>query len=615
MGVRPVKAVRLLGQDLVLFRMPTAASACWTATARTAAPTWPSAATRATACAAPSTAGSSTPTAAAPTPRPSPRAARCASACAAQLPAAGESRRAVRLVGARRRVAAALPRRSTALPRRPRTALPSRACGTATGCRPSRWASTRRMRRSCTASSSTSRSKKATAASSAAPAWARSTASAWPMTKVMREFDQPDISFELPTALWPAAHLAAAHQRPITHVRVTNAIFPHTFVIPLSETMTITQMHVPVDDTNTYWYASSPASTSRWTRRTMRNQRLEAVTLPDYMPKSGQHNDWGFSPMSSAAAPTWAWARATSTCTTSGPCESMGAIQDRTREHLGTTDKVIMANRRCCSRRSRRCRPAARRRAWPIRKSPRHRMGPDTVDGIAPTGGWRPGGATPCRPSATTRPGCALKPVAEPLAPEYSPHEEASFIREFCGVHDAAREGLRVAHRPPDRGQRPGAGALRLVRPARRAARQDADGQGGREGAARGRRHGQHAAAERHLRPHGLQGVRARRHGRAAGLCVRQQPDAAARPGQLQAAALGAGHGWLRCQPWFQDGTPVPLDTRRILQLALGGWRSRASAWSAGWRSSSTSTASRTTHGPDLDPSRPPGRACRRRSA
>ncbi len=26
--------------------------------------------------------------------------------------------------------------------------------------------------------------------------------------------------------------------------------------------------------------------------------------------------------------------------------ESMGAIQDRTREHLGTTDKVIMANRR-----------------------------------------------------------------------------------------------------------------------------------------------------------------------------------------------------------------------------------------------------------------------------
>ena len=27
--------------------------------------------------------------------------------------------------------------------------------------------------------------------------------------------------------------------------------------------------------------------------------------------------------------------------------------------------------------------------------------------------------------------------------------------------------------------------------------------------------------------------------------------------------------GWLRCQPWFQDGTPVTLDTRRVLQAAL----------------------------------------------
>lgn len=27
--------------------------------------------------------------------------------------------------------------------------------------------------------------------------------------------------------------------------------------------------------------------------------------------------------------------------------------------------------------------------------------------------------------------------------------------------------------------------------------------------------------------------------------------------------------GWVQCQPWFQDGTPVALDTRRILQAAL----------------------------------------------
>ena len=29
------------------------------------------------------------------------------------------------------------------------------------------------------------------------------------------------------------------------------------------------------------------------------------------------------------------------------------------------------------------------------------------------------------------------------------------------------------------------------------------------------------------------------------------------------------GTGWVQCQPWFQDGTPVALDTRRVLQQAL----------------------------------------------
>jgi glutamine synthetase len=39
-----------------------------------------------------------------------------------------------------------------------------------------------------------------------------------------------------------------------------------------------------------------------------------------------------------------------------------------------------------------------------------------------------------------------------------------------------------------------------------------------------------------------------------------------------------AGTGWLRAQPWFQDGQPVELDTRRVLQQAL----SRLA--SAGWQ-------------------------------
>ena len=40
-------------------------------------------------------------------------------------------------------------------------------------------------------------------------------------------------------------------------------------------------------------------------------------------------------------------------------------------------------------------------------------------------------------------------------------------------------------------------------------------------------------------------------------------------PTSFTALPWQAHTGWLRCQPWFADGTPVPLDTRRVLQGAL----------------------------------------------
>lgn len=41
-------------------------------------------------------------------------------------------------------------------------------------------------------------------------------------------------------------------------------------------------------------------------------------------------------------------------------------------------------------------------------------------------------------------------------------------------------------------------------------------------------------------------------------------------PSSFRQLPWTAGTGWVRCQPWFQDGTPVELDTRRVLQRALG---------------------------------------------
>ena len=210
----------------------------------------------------------------------------------------------------------------------------------------------------------------------------------WPMTKVMREFDQPDIRVEAQpygmrlTALRPMTEA-------ITHVRVTNAIFPHTFVIPLSETMTITQMHVPVDDTNTYWYAIFTSFAGPVDKAAMREQRLKHITLPDYIPKSGRHNQWGFNPDEQMTRTYLGMGEDDINVHDQWACESMGPIQDRTREHLGTSDRAIMAHRRLLMQAIDDVEAGRLPLGMAQAEVAAQRIGPDTVDGIAPAEGWQ----------------------------------------------------------------------------------------------------------------------------------------------------------------------------------------------------------------------------------
>jgi phthalate 4,5-dioxygenase len=210
----------------------------------------------------------------------------------------------------------------------------------------------------------------------------------WPMTRVMREFGQPEISFtEQPHGFQLTALRRMTAE--LAHVRVTNAVFPQTFVIPLSETMTITQMHVPVDDTRNYWFAFFTSFDAPVDKATMRNQRLAAVTLPDYIPKSGRHNQWGFDAEEQQNRTYLGMGEDDINVHDQWACESMGPIQDRTREHLGTTDKVIMANRRLLLQAIDTV--AAGGTAAGIADPASHPFihGPDTVDGIAPADGWQ----------------------------------------------------------------------------------------------------------------------------------------------------------------------------------------------------------------------------------
>ncbi len=169
---------------------------------------------------------------------------------------------------------------------------------------------------------------------------------AWPMTRVMRESCQPDITTEyLQDGLMRLTTLRPLSEEQI-HVRITHALFPYTFVIPLSETITITQLHVPVDDTHCYWYSFFTSFDAPLDKATMRAQRLRGVSLPDYKPLKGAHNQWGYSPEEQATSTYLGMGEDDINVHDQWACESMGPVVDRTREHLGTTDKAIVANRR-----------------------------------------------------------------------------------------------------------------------------------------------------------------------------------------------------------------------------------------------------------------------------
>jgi phenylpropionate dioxygenase-like ring-hydroxylating dioxygenase large terminal subunit len=209
----------------------------------------------------------------------------------------------------------------------------------------------------------------------------------WPMTRVMREFHRPDISFE--PRPWG---LQITTLRPmtdaLTHVRITHGIFPSTFVIPLSETLTITQMHVPIDDTRTYWYAFFTSFDKPVDKEAMRLQRAQFIPGPDFIPQSGRHNDWGFNAQEQRTATFLGMGEEDINVHDQWAVESMGPIQDRTREHLGTTDKVIMANRRMLLAAIDTV--AAGGTPPGVGDAALHAQmhGPDTVDGIAPAGTW-----------------------------------------------------------------------------------------------------------------------------------------------------------------------------------------------------------------------------------
>ena len=131
-------------------------------------------------------------------------------------------------------------------------------------------------------------------------------------------------------------------------------------------------------------------------KQQMRDQRLKpSTTLPDYKPAAGaSHNNYGFDVAEQAdpdLSPAWA---TTSMSTTSGRWKARAAIQDRTREHLGTSDKAHRRSTAACSW-SRRSSQAGQMATRPLmcarrRRGRLRRARPDRpIDGIGPKDGWQ----------------------------------------------------------------------------------------------------------------------------------------------------------------------------------------------------------------------------------
>lgn len=215
----------------------------------------------------------------------------------------------------------------------------------------------------------------------------RAVDTAIPMTKVLRDCYRPDIQVE-PTdyglRIISLRRLTDAE----THVRVTNLMFPNAIVIPMSNDIVITQWHVPIDDVRCWWYAIFAAFAQPVDKEAMRRQRLELYTDRDYMPRRNRANNYGFDPDEQRSL-TYTGMGLDINVHDTWAVESAGPIQDRTQEHLGTTDKAIIANRRLLMRA---IEGLPRGVALPLLPGEDAAGGPQNpiaVDAIGPADAWR----------------------------------------------------------------------------------------------------------------------------------------------------------------------------------------------------------------------------------
>ena len=478
------RRVRLLGQDLVLFRDARAATACSTATARIAAPTWRSARHEGDGLRCPfhgwkfAADGRCLETPAEPA-----GSTLCTRVRQRSYPLRRTVGRALRLARPRRLHAAARCRALRCFPSAGHAQLCVQgpvALQLAAGLRGRHRSGAPVVPAPLPARRDWHRRRQAyRAVSSAPPASATVDGERWPMTRVMRELCSPEIRHdEVAPGLTRLTALRIIDERADARARHACAVSVHLRDSAVGNADHHADARAGGRHAHLLVFASSPASTRRSTRRRCARSACAASRCPTTCRCTGRHNDWGFDRRGAAHAhlPRHGRGRHQPPRPVGGgkhgrdPGPHARAPGHQRQSHHGQPPRAAESDRTV---RSGGTPPmaldaAAGGRADRARHDRLHRAG-RALGVVLARRRWPP--------SAPARRGCSTSPGA-PGALEPRPARRA---------HDVVRPALRHPRRC--RAQRRAsrccsairraahrARAHRLVRSARRAARQDTDG-------------------------------------------------------------------------------------------------------------------------------------------
>ena len=98
------------------------------------------------------------------------------------------------------------------------------------------------------------------------------------VTAVLREYNRPNIEIEN-TEFGMRLLTTRDIDKDTMHVRVTNLVFPNLIVIPMTNDMVISQWHVPIDDTHSWWYAMFTSYEKEVDKEIMGEQRRDLYTF------------------------------------------------------------------------------------------------------------------------------------------------------------------------------------------------------------------------------------------------------------------------------------------------------------------------------------------------